>query len=541
MAFDNTDLQQRRTTRSSKRRAATSSTVNRRRAVRTRKSSDANKNAAVVVILTILIAAIAIPIILISNHLIGSSGSSSSSISSPSTSDNRFLQQWKPKQSSAAENVISNGNKNSYTNNAAAQERTKQREERYKSLYRPKFDASTLGYDIYNCPFNPPPDYPKAWKTTEVLSNWNPNDVTTISPSYREVYHGLCIFDYTTQYNEALNYRNLEKPFVIKNDPRVMTVVDRWNDAEDDSVGEYLHRVFGDSDEFRTERSPNNQFMWYRLRGNKKGPKGYTRPKNDEIQMSFGEWLEHALEKDARALNDDKLMERANALKERRLSLSSNNNNNNNAPMQEEEDDPLGGGDDKTNNDEDSEESKEKKYYYFRLNADLRSAREASPSQFIYDELSIFDPRKRRDSEFYIVDPKQERGINCRFGMRGVTAVNHFDMSRNMIAIFGGERRYVLGHPSQCNKMALYPKGHPSVRHSSLDWSNPLEWDEHPQFKEAEVNEVVLHAGDVLYLPTNWFHYIVNLSLNYQCNARSGTTYETAHYIEDCGFGMKTG
>lgn len=84
--------------------------------------------------------------------------------------------------------------------------------------------------------------------------------------------------------------------------------------------------------------------------------------------------------------------------------------------------------------------------------------------------------------------------------------------------------------------MALYPQSHPSVRHSSLDWSNPNEWDEHPEFKNAYVNEVVLHAGDVLYLPTNYFHYIVNLSLNYQCNARSGTTYETGHFIEDCGF-----
>jgi len=40
--------------------------------------------------------------------------------------------------------------------------------------------------------------------------------------------------------------------------------------------------------------------------------------------------------------------------------------------------------------------------------------------------------------------------------------------------------------------------------------------------------------------PTNWFHFIVNLSLNYQCNARSGTTYESAHLMEDCGFKMPT-
>ena len=120
--------------------------------------------------------------------------------------------------------------------------------------------------------------------------------------------------------------------------------------------------------------------------------------------------------------------------------------------------------------------------------------------------------------------------------MRGVTAANHFDKSRNMIAVLGGERRYVLAHPSQCDRMALYPKGHPSVRHSSFDWSAPDQWEDHPEFRSARVNEVVLRAGDVLYLPTHWFHFIVNLSFNYQCNARSGITEETSHLIKKCGF-----
>jgi len=67
----------------------------------------------------------------------------------------------------------------------------------------------------------------------------------------------------------------------------------------------------------------------------------------------------------------------------------------------------------------------------------MQNLKKGTPQSFVYDELSIFDPRKRRDSEFYIVDPAEERGINCRFGMRGVIAANHFDQSRNMIAILG--------------------------------------------------------------------------------------------------------
>ena len=78
--------------------------------------------------------------------------------------------------------------------------------------------------------------------------------------------------------------------------------------------------------------------------------------------------------------------------------------------------------------------------------------------------------------------------------------------------------------------------GHPSARHSMVDWSNP-DLEKFPQFKQARSSEVVLQAGDVLYLPTNWFHFIVSLDTSWQCNARSGVTQETMGYIRDCGFG----
>ena len=99
----------------------------------------------------------------------------------------------------------------------------------------------------------------------------------------------------------------------------------------------------------------------------------------------------------------------------------------------------------------------------------------------------------------------------------------------------GGERRYILAHPEQCPNMALYPKDHPSARHSEVDWSNP-DLGSFPQFRQAKSHEVVLQAGDVLYLPTNYFHHIISLTTNFQCNARSGITQHYMNHIRDCGF-----
>ena len=134
-----------------------------------------------------------------------------------------------------------------------------------------------------------------------------------------------------------------------------------------------------------------------------------------------------------------------------------------------------------------------------------------------------------------MVDSSEARGINCRFGMKGVIAENHFDGSRNMVAVMGGERRYILSHPEQCENLCLFERGHPSARHSAVDWSDP-DWEEFPQFRNAEVNEIVMQAGDVLYLPTNWFHYIISLELNFQCNTRSGISDDYMEAIEECGF-----
>lgn len=345
--------------------------------------------------------AIFVPLGFVANRLLGHGD-----VDAPK--DQRFLEDWKPKH----KHQISHFDINTDSKSA-------EREARYNSLYHKKFGASELGYDVYNCPPTPPRDYPKAWSVPELLTNWNPNDVTTLPPNHRDVYHSLCIFDYETQYDIALAYRNAEKPFVIRNDPKVTKVVDKWDDG-----GEYLHTVLGDVEEHRVERSPVNNFMWYRLRGKKKqGPDGYVKPLNDETAMTYGEWLEHALEKDGVALGDEGIIAKAKELKDRRLNLADK--------VPEEDDHSI------ANGQEESEDEKEKKWYYFRLNASLKGAKKGSAEAFVYDELSIFDPRKRKDSEFYIVDPREERGINCRFGMRGVIAANHFDMSRNMIAILG--------------------------------------------------------------------------------------------------------
>lgn len=161
---------------------------------------------------------------------------------------------------------------------------------------------------------------------------------------------------------------------------------------------------------------------------------------------------------------------------------------------------------------------------YFRLSSDMGNP-------WLFDELPFFQPKP----SFFVVDPKEQKGIHCRFGMRSVIAEAHFDGSRNVIALMGGMRRYILTHPDQCVNMHMLPYGHPSSRHSEIDWSKP-DPVKFPNWLKLKGNEVIMQPGDVLYLPTFWIHYIISLDINYQCNTRSGKTNHFDADIRKCGF-----
>jgi hypothetical protein len=171
--------------------------------------------------------------------------------------------------------------------------------------------------------------------------------------------------------------------------------------------------------------------------------------------------------------------------------------------------------------------SAEQEHYYFRVSY--------PEAPFVVDDIPIFAPKP----SLFIKEPKHQRGIHCRFGMKGVIAESHFDSSRNSIAVLYGLRRWIIQHPRECENIYLLPVSHPSGRHSEVDWSKP-DLQAYPAFKNARASEMILAPGDVLYLPAWWLHYIVNLNINAQCNTRSGNNEIGLAELEKCGFrGMR--
>lgn len=150
---------------------------------------------------------------------------------------------------------------------------------------------------------------------------------------------------------------------------------------------------------------------------------------------------------------------------------------------------------------------------------------------------------------FLSPSPDQQKGIQCRFGERGVTAATHYDAGRNSVGMITGAKRYVLHPPNQCAKLGIVTSRESSLfRHSLLNFARlnsvatgtseeedkdaddeTMSPEERAWLKRAGTSmavETVLKAGEVLFIPSHWFHYIISLQKSAQCNVRSGIDAE---------------
>jgi hypothetical protein len=293
-------------------------------------------------------------------------------------------------------------------------------------------------------------------------------DDITVPPSH---FNSLCYFDFQTELHKAINYRQVDVPYILYNVPEINTVVDHWKSFE------YLSKFFG-KEKFRVDVSVyRNHFLYFKGRDthhqfHDRTGNGPWIPPTTDVEMTFQEWYETVMGE----------MEKPYS---------------------------------------------ERTFYYLQ-------AKGLSFSDPLFQELSFFNPDNSLSSNF-LHNRQEINGIHCRFGMPGIVAEAHYDGHLNMAGAFGGIRRWILAHPNQCDSLYLHPRGHPSGRHSEFDWAT-VDYQKYSKFKTAQANEVIITGGMVLYLPSNWFHYIVSLNLNYQCNIRSGKTETYDQAIHACGF-----
>jgi hypothetical protein len=138
----------------------------------------------------------------------------------------------------------------------------------------------TLTYDIHKCPSEIPEGYPIQWSVLEVLSYWNPDNMTIPD----EIHQGLCELDWTSEEERsiALKYREAELPFVLHNHPTTWKAAERWSNRK------YLSNRLKNKKQ-RNEHSTGNHMPYWKPPKHGKIPD--WKPPTENVKLTFDEWV----------------------------------------------------------------------------------------------------------------------------------------------------------------------------------------------------------------------------------------------------------
>ncbi len=122
-------------------------------------------------------------------------------------------------------------------------------------------------------------------------------------------------------------------------------------------------------------------------------------------------------------------------------------------------------------------------------------------------------PGLAEDNPMPLLGPSVERLTSLWLGNRTRTAA-HWDLAQNLACVVAGRRRFILFPPDQVMNLYVGPldntlAGQPI---SLVDFAEP-DLNAHPRFAEAMKHALVaeLEPGDVLYIPSLWFHHVESL------------------------------
>merc|ERR1711957_267920 len=96
-------------------------------------------------------------------------------------------------------------------------------------------------------------------------------------------------------------------------------------------------------------------------------------------------------------------------------------------------------------------------------------------------------------------------------GMPGVETPLHFDERENLLMQVRGKKEVVVFPFVDYVRLYPFPTTHPCDRQSMVGNPYDVDVEAFPRFKDAVGHYATLEAGDLLYLPYGWFHWLRNL------------------------------
>lgn len=139
---------------------------------------------------------------------------------------------------------------------------------------------------------------------------------------------------------------------------------------------------------------------------------------------------------------------------------------------------------------------------------------------FFYNILSE-SPVLIKDFSFPDIELKLFKKLPVLFvGGKGATVQMHFDIDYAdiLLCYFGGKKRIYLFSPEQTKYLYRVPFSFSSL--FDIDYRNP-DFEKYPALKYLEGEYAELNHGDVLYIPSGYWYYIVYDDMSFSMALRA--------------------
>lgn len=146
---------------------------------------------------------------------------------------------------------------------------------------------------------------------------------------------------------------------------------------------------------------------------------------------------------------------------------------------------------------------KEDTYHYFTGSID-------DLGEWAYSEIQPLD-------ELLFLNPKLS-SVNVWIGQPHVIAHCHYDGYHNFYAQLYGTKKFTLFSPTNWPGLYPYPFLHPSHAQAQVNISDLEDVKNFGLVRQVEALEVILEAGDLLYMPPLWFHEVESQSISISVN-----------------------
>lgn len=152
----------------------------------------------------------------------------------------------------------------------------------------------------------------------------------------------------------------------------------------------------------------------------------------------------------------------------------------------------------------------------FRLGEFLKKflSAESNNSQTAYlAQHDLFDQIPQLREDFTVPDycaiSSKDPIVKSWIGPKNTISTMHTDNKHNLLCQVMGEKLIILASPNDSNNLYSYEGLLNNT--SQVDPEN-LNFTEFPLCKKVKFFKLILKAGEILYLPKMWFHYVRSLS-----------------------------